>query len=262
MSKLCWAVFALLAFSSNLNAGQASGAYQEPGGKFTIGYAVADRDPQGAVRILLMGQAPPDSPDRDHHLDRLAALGEAAEGGYIELEPTSDGENFNITVRSDALGFAGGGQYPSRIDLGTEKAAGKIEGDVLNGQLNVTFEADFLPPRKVVADLPDDGGEPGKALLTQLQAVASGDRAAILRTLTAEQRAQFDELSPEEQDEAVAGASEFAPKNVRITGGVLYDGYAIVHYEAEVFGEPATGRALLSPDGDQWRVREVSSTAG
>ena len=263
MRKSWCAIVAVLVCSSGLLAGQASGSYQESGGQFTIGYAVAERDAKsGAVRILLAREAPPEAPDRDHHLDRLEAIGEVTSGGCIILEPTPSGDHFNVTIKVDALGYGGGGQYPSQIEIGADRTTGKIESQVLNGQLKVTFEAGFLSPRKVTADLPADGGEPGAALLAQLQAIASGDRDAILRTLTAEQREQFDQLSAEDQKEALASSTEFAPKNVRITGGVLYDGYAIVEYEAEEFGERAKGRALVSLDRDQWRVREVSTAVG
>lgn len=256
-------IAAVLVLSSSLRAGQADGSYQKTDGKFPVACAIAERDADsGAVRILLAREAPPETANRDRHLNRLDAIGEVTKGGCIILEPTPAGDSFNVTLRLEALGYGGGGQYPSQIAIGDDKVTGKVETEVMNGTLNVTFEADYLPPRKAAGNLPSDGGEPGAALLAQVRAIASGDRDAILSTLTAEQREQFSRLSAEEQKEALASAADFAPKNVKITGGVLYDGYAIVEYESEEFGETAKGRALVSLDGDQWRVREVSTSIG
>lgn len=262
MRKLWWGIVVVVVCSTSVLAGQASGSYQESDGQFEIGYAVAERGGENGVRILLAREAPPETADRDHHLDRIEAICDGASGGCLIIEPTPDGDAFNVTLRLEALGYGGGGQYSSQIEIGGEKATGKIDSEVMSGHLKVTFEAEFLPPRKITGDLPSDGGEPGAALMAQMEAIASGDREAILRTLTEEQRQQFAELSAEEQEQALADSADFAPKNVEITGGVLYDGYAIVEYRAEVFGEAAKGRALVSLDGDQWRVREVSSSAG
>ncbi|HSR67274.1 MAG TPA: hypothetical protein VLU25_04980 [Acidobacteriota bacterium] len=262
MNKLWCGIVVVALCLSGLRAGQASGSYKEAEGEFTIGYAVAERDAaSGAVRILLAAEAP-QLQDRDQHLDRLDALCEAAPGGCLIVEPTPEGDHFNVTLQLEELSYGGGGQYDSQIEISAHKASGKIDSEVLSGQLNVTFEADFLPPRKASGDLPADGGEPGAALMAQMEAIASGDRDAILRTLTEEQRDMFAQLTTEEQEQALADSAEFAPQNVKITGGVLYDGYAIVEYQAEMFGEAVTGRALLSREGDQWRVREVSNSAG
>lgn len=259
MKKCHWAIVAVLFFAPVVRAGKASGSYQESGGRFAIGYAIAERDAAtGEVRVLLTRETPPNTPDRDHHLKRLEAMGEAADGGYMILEPTSSGDGFNISMHIDEIGGGGGGQYPSQIQIGAKQVGGKIETEVLSGQLSLTFEAEYLEDRQVRGDLPADGGEPGAALLAQMKAVASGDRDLILATLSQEQRDQFNQLSAEEQEEAVSSTVEFAPKNVRITGGVLYDGYAIVTLDAEQFGESVTGTALVSQDGDRWLVREVS----
>lgn len=261
MSKLWFGIVVVVAVCfSGLRAGQASGSYKEAEGEFTIGYAVAERDAEsGAVRILLAAEEP-QLENRDRHLDRLDAICEAAAGGCLIVEPTPEGDGFNVTLQLEGLGYGGGGQYASEIEMGADKASGKIDSEVMSGQLSVTFEADFLPARKVTGKLPADGGEPGAALMAQMDAIASGDRDAILRTLTQDQREMFDQLSAEEQEQALADSADFAPKKVKVTGGVLYDGYAIVEYRAEVFEEPAKGKALLYLDGDQWRVSEVSSS--
>ncbi len=260
MLKFVWAIVLTLASSSGVRAGQASGSYRESRGEFRIGYAIAERDPgSGAVRILLLGEAP-QTPGRDRHLDRLEAIGEEAKGGYLILEPVPKGDYFNITVRIENLGYGGGGQYPSEIEIGEEGASGKIEGDVFNGEMNVSFDAEYLPARKKLADLPSGGGEPGAALVEQLKAVASGERAAILRSLPPEHLEEFESMSADEQEETLAMLADFAPTNVEVRGGVLYDGYAIVEFDADESGSPAKGRALLVRDGEQWRIQEVSTT--
>lgn len=252
----------ILFFTSSLTlGGEADGTYKASEGEFTIGYALADRDADGNVRILLAGEQP-DVPDRDHHLDRLEAVGEAA-GGHLIVEPTAEGDGFNVTVRIPDLGYGGGGQYPSRIEIGSGGVKGAIDTEVMSdARLEVSFEAEYLPERNHQEDLPADGGKPGAVLLEQLNAVASGDLEAILKTLSPEQRAQFEALSEEERQEALEFTVELAPRNVKITGGALYDGYAIVEFEGETEGSPISGRALLSREGDKWLIREVSSELG
>lgn len=260
MSKLYIALLATVACTPMALAGEAGGSYQESGAKFNIGYAIAERAPDGTVRILLTRQEPAKSEDWEHHLKRLDALGEAAEGGYLILEPTPDGDGFNITISVEEIGGGGGGQYASEIQVGSERVGGTIDTEVLSGQLKVKFDAEYLPERKVVGDLPADGGEAGAAVEAQMKAVASGDRDQILATLTQKQRDMFAKMSPEEQKQALADTAEFAPKNVRATGGVLYDGYAIVKFDAEDLGEKIVGTALVSKEGGHWRVGEVSMT--
>lgn len=259
MRKATGFVFTWVGLSLSLLAGSASGTYQEAGQEFLLGYALADRAADGTVRILLTKEQP-ELPNRDHHLDRLEALADAAEGGYLMLQPTPAGDGFNITLALEGMDFGSGGQYESEIEFSDRGATGKIHSEVLrDGKLSVSFNAEYLPPRQKQVDLPADGGEPGTILLQQIEAVASGDREAILQTLSAAQKEMFEELTAEEQEEGLSMMVDLVPRNVRITGGALYDGYAIVGFTGEMEGAQATGQGLLVQEGDSWQIMEVST---
>lgn len=249
----------ILCSSQGVFAGRATGTYHDSGNEFAIGYALADRAEDGTVRILLASQEP-ELAGRDRHLDRLEALAETAKGGYLMLEPTADGDRFNITISVEGSPFGGGGQYESKIEFSETGASGKIDTEVLSeGRLTVSFETEYLPARQKTGDLPTDGGAPGALLLEQMRASASGDREAILRTLEPEQREQFQQMSAKEQADAISFLVDLTPRNVQITGGVLYDGYAIVEFSGDADGAQASGRALVVQNGDQWQILEVST---
>lgn len=248
---LSWTATAALAES-------AKGTFRTQGEAIEVGFSIAEPDEStGELRVLL-AESPISLEGVDVSLDRLEKAAERANDRYVILTWMPDMKCVNAKYRivnAEGGGVAGGG--------GCYEAAFEVAGDHVSGtagqdEWELSFEAGHLPARQKVRDLPADGGAPGAVLTAQLQALASGDVGTVVSRLTPERREELEAMSEEERDEVIETMVEFAPKLVEMHGGVLYDGYAILEFEATQFDETGSGRALLESSGDAWVVSLVS----
>lgn len=250
------AVLAFLLLAPVLLAAETQGIFRGDGNEFKIGYALADHDQEsGEVRVLLL-QAKPEVENLNHHIDRLGAIAKAAPGGFLMVKSAEDGY-LNVQCGVKEFGFGLDFEFPGEISSLPERVAGKINGESDGWRLEVTLDAEFLPARQPQGDLATDGGTPGAALIEHMKKVASGDREAIMIELPPQLRKFFASLSAEEQEEVLSSAASRSRQNVTITGGKLYDGYALVTFTAEKLELPVQGKALLSREGDGWRIRDI-----
>jgi hypothetical protein len=122
---------------------------------------------------------------------------------------------------------------------------------------DLRFEAAILPPPPKGADLGKDGGAPGVAYLSYLQALRAGDYAALLEYA---ESAYAEELAgtPEEYRQyTLDTAKESAPQEMAVTGGQLFDGYAFLTVAGKDWtGDKVEGKVKMVLDGEVWRFAE------
>jgi hypothetical protein len=239
-------------------AESAKGTFRTQGEAIEVGFSIAETDEStGELRVLL-AEGPISLEGIDVSLDRLEKAAERANDRYVILTWMPDMQCVNASYRivnAQGGGVAGGGGcYEATFEVADDLVSGTAGQD----EWDLSFEAGHLPARQKVRDLPADGEAPGVVLAAQLEAVASGDVGTVLSTLSPEQREAFDAMSEEEREEAIEMMVELAPELVEMHGGALYDGYAILEFEATQFEETGSGRALLESSGDSWVVTLVS----
>lgn len=121
-------------------------------------------------------------------------------------------------------------------------------------QFDLGFEAPILPGRAPGRALPAGGGEPGAAYLAYVAALRGGDLEALLRhaePALAESLRQGDEVRVGYRLESLA---ENAPQEMAVTGGELFDGWAILEVAgADWSGDGVEGAVLMVREGGHWR---------
>ncbi|HEY3056248.1 MAG TPA: hypothetical protein VGK31_09995 [Thermoanaerobaculia bacterium] len=123
-------------------------------------------------------------------------------------------------------------------------------------QYSATFDAPILakPPEKPVVlkgtPLPADGGEPAKAWQAHRKAIASGDIAAIRKTIAAE---HVKDLDDPDFKKMLPLMKEMQPKKVKITGGSI-DGDTATLLVKNLDEKNSTGTVTMRREGGQWKL--------
>jgi len=108
--------------------------------------------------------------------------------------------------------------------------------------------------------LPEDGGEPGKAVLRHFELLNSGDWEGLKASAHPEGRSMMEESEASgEHLEMLEMLRAFAPRNIRLTGGSVSGDTANVTFVAEEDGASITGIATVIQFEDQWYYRSSST---
>jgi hypothetical protein len=195
-------------------------------------------------------------------LDPDESLRYGIEGDYLILTKDEKGEfsliyayiedgskNYGFNEGTVELQKMGPDVVSGRVSSGGKKSLGDTPIS-----FDLRFEAAILPPPPKGADLGKDGGAPGAAYLSYLQALRAGDYAALLKHA---ESAYAEELAgtPEEYRQyTLDTAKESAPQEMAVTGGQLFDGYAFLTVAGKDWtGDKVEGKVKMVLDGDTWR---------
>jgi ankyrin repeat protein len=148
-----------------------------------------------------------------------------------------------------------------------ERIAGRVNWGETDGEhIHLQFDVEILGG----ADggmlggpgdpLPEDGGEPGKAVLLHYELLEAGDWDQLKASSHPEGRAMMEESEAAgEHLELFEMLRIFSPQDVRITGGTVSGDTAYVTFEAEEDGASVTGIATVIRFEDQWYYRGSST---
>lgn len=147
--------------------------------------------------------------------------------------------------------------------MGPDVVSGRVHsgGEKSLGDTPITFDLRFsaaiLPPPPKGTDLGKDGGAPGAAYLAYIEARRAGDYAGLLKH---GDKASAEELAgtPEEYRQyTLDSAKEFAPQEMAVTSGELFDGYAFITVAGKDWtGDKVEGKVKMVLDGETWRFAE------
>ncbi len=105
--------------------------------------------------------------------------------------------------------------------------------------------------------LPEDGGEPGKAVQAHFAAIASGDLAQIKAQTHPQQLTQKNAAHLAADDEMIGYLQQMSPKTIKVLGGVHNGDKAYVDYSGDNHGQKILGTAELSLFQGRWYVEKT-----
>lgn len=240
-----------------------SGHLTVEGDRITPVNAVAVWTTDGDERHLQVVMAPGaiDADGTERSLDRASAIRQSIDGDSITLTMTSDGSLHMVYAfieeGSRNFGFGSGGV--AEVTIGDGRVAGRVftEGEESIGDTPIAFDlrldVPIQPERAPGEPLPGGGGDAGAAYLALTAAKRSGDHAVLARHLPASDLglAEPDGSFP---DWLLDSMREMSPQEVTVSGGELFDGWAILNVEGKDWaGNAVAGRVLMERDGDTWR---------
>jgi hypothetical protein len=190
------------------------------------------------------------------------------EGNTLTLNFDADGPTMCVDFMSRSDGGSVGGSscnsdYEPTIKVSSrtaDRVAGSMQwGEAEGEHIHLTFDVPIqgaatggTVPRPG-KPLPADGGAPGKAMLAHFAAVTAGDWNK-LKSISHPDRREMMEASEKagEHMQMFEFLQKFAPKKIRITGGMLDGDQAQVDYSAEEAGSPIKGTADLVQFEGRW----------
>jgi hypothetical protein len=147
--------------------------------------------------------------------------------------------------------------------MGPDVVSGRVHsgGEKSLGDTPITFDLRFsaaiLPPPPKGTDLGKDGGAPGAAYLAYLDALRKSDSAALVKLAEKEWAENLAGTPEEYRQYTLDSAKEFAPQEMAVTSGELFDGYAFITVAGKDWtGEQVEGKVKMVLDGDTWRFAE------
>lgn len=183
-----------------------------------------------------------------------------------------DGGYAGHTVRFSAGSMSGG--YNSELEAGTalsardeKHLAGTVKFDNGDGlAADVQFDLPITkagPLPRAGTPLPADGGDPGKALKTMVDATHAGDLDKMISLSHPERRKGIEEAKAAgEADEMLKMAKLFTPKITKITGGTVDGDNAWVEFEGQEDGSAVKGTAELTRAGGKWYISSINTKSG
>jgi hypothetical protein len=225
--------------------------------------AVAVWTTNGDERLLqvVMAGSAIDIAGTERSLDPASTIRSSIDGDSITLTLASDGSLHMVYAYiedgSRNFGFGSGGVAEVTINDG--RIAGRVftEGEASIGDTPIAFDlrldVPIQPERAPGQPLPAGGGDAGAAYLALTAAKRSGDAAVLARHLPASD-AGLAEPDGSFPDWLLDSMREMAPQEMTVTGGELFDGWAILDVEGKDWaGDAVAGRVLMERDGDTWR---------
>jgi hypothetical protein len=214
-------------------------------------------------RFLQVVTAPAamDAGRTERTLDPASAIRQSIDGDSITLTLASDGSLHMVYAYieegSRNFGFGSGGV--AQVTISDGRVAGRVftEGEESIGDTPIAFDLrldlPILPERAPGEPLPAGGDDVGAAYVALTAAKRSGDAAVLARHLPASDLglAEPDGSFP---DWLLDSMREMAPQDMTVTGGELFDGWAILEVKGKDWsGDAVEGRVLMERDGDNWR---------
>lgn len=211
--------------------------------------------------------------------DRPYDLNEFSLDGKLDSFDILRHEGHTLTLNIDANGPAmcinftnshGGGSKCNsdfeRAVLLKERTNSHISGSMHWGEKNaehirVTFDVPVQTNlQRTGESLPEDGGEPGKAVLAHFSAIAGGNFETIKAQTHPLRVASMTTTNVAEANEMIKMLQEMSPEKIKILGGVVNGENAIVDFTGENHGEKVKGVAKLSRYQERWYVDKTSES--
>lgn len=105
------------------------------------------------------------------------------------------------------------------------------------------------------APLPAGGGDPGKAYAAYLKVIASGDFAALRKSVSANRAKSMDDPDFKKMFPVIQAMQ---PKNIKITGGAVDGESATLIASSKDGGETSNGTINMVREGGAWKVEKES----
>jgi hypothetical protein len=190
------------------------------------------------------------------------------EGNTMTLNFDADGPTMCVDFMSRGDGGSTGGSscnsdYEPTIKVSSRTAdriAGSMQWGEADGEhIHLAFDVPIQGATTSGAvprpgkPLPADGGAPGKAMLAHFAAVTAGDWTR-LKSISHPDRREMMEASEKagEHKQMFEFLQKFAPRKIKVTGGMLDGDQAQVDYSAEETGSPIKGTADLVQFEGSW----------
>ncbi len=261
-------LLALAAGAAFANDPPASGTITLDGETWTVADALAYPD-NGGISVVVSNRAF-DRREfaRDGRIDDFDVLRHGGAGvASFTLEIGADGSLSGYAMHS---GSGGGGGYNSDIadalKLTTRsdtRIAGSLawQGDDKAADLRFDLPVQASLER-VGQKIAAGGGEIGKALLAHFEAMASGDKQRLLAMTPPERRAEQKAMMDAPEAAAMLGfLAAMAPREVRVTGGVIDGETAVVDYEGVRDGATVRGSIDGTRLEGRWYFNNASESS-
>jgi hypothetical protein len=246
----------------------ASGSFVLDGETFTVADAIAYPD-EGGISVVVSNRAF-DRREfaRDGKIDDFDVLRHAGDGvASFTIEIGGDGTLSGYSVHS---GNGGGGGYNSEIadalrltTRSDTRVAGSLEWQGEDKATDLRFDLPVQasierPGQKIAAG----GGEIGKALVAHFEAMASGDKERLLAMTPPDRRAETKAMMDDPEATAMLGfLAAMAPREVRVTGGVVDGDTAVVDYEGVRDGAKVRGSIDGMRVDGRWYFNNASESS-
>jgi hypothetical protein len=195
-------------------------------------------------------------------LDPASAIRSTIDGDTITVTFDDDGSLVMVFayVEDGSRNFGLGSGGLAEVAIAGGRVTGRVftAGQASIGDTPIAFDlrldVPILPERAPGQLLPAGGGDAGAAYLALTAAKRSGDAAALARHLPASDLGlvEGDGSLP---DWLLDSMKEMAPQEMAVSGGELFDGWAILEVEGRDWsGDTVAGRVLMEQDGDTWRL--------
>ena len=130
-------------------------------------------------------------------------------------------------------------------------------GDLMGSlyEYDLTFDVDVIPRRPPGEALGKGGGGPGVAYVALQTARREGDLDTVILHQAAYRAEYLAELEDEYRADQIDYMKEDAYQAMKVLGGALYDGFAILEVEGtDAYGSEVKGQVKMVLDGDNWRL--------
>jgi hypothetical protein len=243
-----------------LPPGTASGTLTVNGKVSKLQYAYATPNAKEKTVMVLLADAPVPQESLTGNFGRAELAGSGKLNG-IEVEIDADRNIVSGMIYSSELKKYGGSFSASGMHElhATVFGAKDVEGSLRTAkeeeffgtkwQYDATFHAAAAPPpaAKNGQPLPAGGGAPGAAYAAYLEALKSGDIAALRKAVSADRAKSMD--SPE-FPKTLKMVQVMQPENVKVTGGTLDGATAMLDATAK----DSTGTITMRLEGGAWKV--------
>ena len=124
-------------------------------------------------------------------------------------------------------------------------------------RFDLRFSVEILPERAPGKSLGSGGGAPGAAYLAYVTGLREGDAVALIAHDELSAASYLESLEGEELAWQLESFAETAPKAMKVTGGELFEGYAILEVEGRDWsGDRVEGKVKMSEEAGAWRFAE------
>jgi hypothetical protein len=222
-------------------------------------------EPGSKIVDVIMSTAPISTEGVEQALDMEDAIRANIEGDFLIVTLKADGSlHYVYAFYEDGAknyGFRGGVANTEKISADRVKSRAYTEQEESLGDTPYSYDLDFeaaiVPEREPGEDLGKDGGSPGAAYLALLEAMRSSDLPTLLEHLEKYEAERLAQTDDEWRSYALESIKEEAPAEMKVVGGELLDGWAILRVEGvDAYDSKVEGRVKMVLDGDTWRFAE------
>jgi hypothetical protein len=199
----------------------------------------------------------------------ISKFSDGKETSFFQIKLNSDkayrSHELSKGAFSSGEGAGKGGGAGLSIDSITETSVvGRFKFSDADYKVDLRFDLPILgrdaPLVLPGVALPANGGEPGKALLETLAAMASGNLEKILAVSAPDKRAQFAEAAKNPDfAKQLTMMKAMQPTDVQVLGGKTFEDRAWVEFKAKREGKPIAGTASMQRIDGKWLMKKLST---